>query len=420
MPIERRPVSVSCGTPSSKSNKLISLHVLRRVRDVLAIHRITTFTRYVTELHATPISPPDNEPRDLHTIKFAASHGSYTQLATVRQRRCTALVDILCNGHWIDLEKWLAAAPDVYDGQNYFRVKEVGWTIQRAWWRVHGLANNLHFPLLKLPPELLSSVYLAVLQPRTNPGLPGGGPIFGNCVDRQSNRYKFGTGWFEDDLADYPDAATQLPVNRALLGVSRDVRDRALEAVWRDARQVFQSYQGFNRLNAVTHLLPYWTLRKVCFDYSMENWANLLGIPIGYGYTRLVFDPANPSPDPTLQQVLPQLQDLEIYFRSPKHTSPPPLPPVTAEGEEDEDAGRVYDGDALLNYMPCQRMVCNAILVYAWPWIKDVGTIRLRGCIKDSTKSLWQERHRLYHYARQEPDLQEDEDWIKQVCRAEL
>lgn len=295
--------------------------------------------------------------------------------------------------------------------QNSELTDEHGVGHQQERWASNGKSFNLD----ELPGELMRHVFFEALQPRSALDLLGISPAFDNPNGGKDPRYMFGTGIFVDDM----------PANRELLLVSKEVQETAFEIVWIYSRQVFQTSADFVRFYRVHNQLSYVTLNKVCFAFAMEDWAQVMGIPISNNVQRFNFDPANPNRDHTLMQLLRQLQDLQIYFRSSKHTSPPP-PVRTVAATEDREAEeeeakepRDYPADALLTVMPYQRVICNAILVYAWPWIKDVGKIRLSGCIKDSTKALWLERHLVYRFQGVEPDLREDEKIIQDICERE-
>lgn len=135
-------------------------------------------------------------------------------------------------------------------------------------------------------------------------------------------------------------------------------------------------------------------MRKICLELSMAEWALWTGIPIDPGWTR---------PDWTFKQTIPQLDDLQIYFKSPKHNL----------------TSRDTTPDALLRVLPCQKMAVDSVLAYLWPMVKDIGKIHLTGTLKNSSLKRWTHIHKRYRFTngKEEPDLEADMFLMSEAIR---
>ncbi|KAI7597323.1 hypothetical protein KC343_g11694, partial [Hortaea werneckii] len=316
---------------------------------------------------------------------------------------------------WIPLQQWLKSLPEPTLPNYHVPAYED----QYQWWRSTGKP----FRLLDLPGELQERIFLFAVGEYIE-------PHFREKYVCDKNEYgiKHDGTRDEDDVLklsrwtvithgthrakrcgvskyDWTARPAIPPVNLGVLGLSKKTREAALYALWKQTTKVFRSPQKiplrrlrypdpatpeFDVSGIPTYVHPRFRpyLNRIQLALDNVDLLLLFGVPlpgINDGFS------VRPSPPPAhiFPTLLPHLKYLDIYFQSTARRSYNPW--HTTEMTSDRDR-RTYLTEALgmdLQRMPCQRILHDWILTYAYEYIRGIPRIELTGFIKDRVRRKW-------------------------------
>ncbi|KAI7470146.1 hypothetical protein KC357_g6240 [Hortaea werneckii] len=317
---------------------------------------------------------------------------------------------------WIPLQQWLMTLPEP-TMPNYH---VPAYQEQYQWWRSTGRP----FRLLDLPGELQERVFLFAVGDYVEPHFreesvwdedgyvnKQEGARDEDCVLKKSRwtiithgthrAKRYGVSKY-----DWTARPKISPVNLGILSLSKKTREAALYALWKQTTKVFRSPQRIpcRRLRSsdptfpdtdISGILTYIPSRFRPYlnriQLALDNVELLLlfGVPlpgINDAFT------VRPSPPPAhiFLTLLPHLKYLDIYFQSTARRSYNPW--HTTEMTPDRDR-RTYLTEELgmdLARMPCQRILQEWILTYAYEYIRGISRVELSGFIKAPVKKKWE------------------------------
>ncbi|KAJ4381748.1 hypothetical protein N0V86_003113 [Didymella sp. IMI 355093] len=178
-------------------------------------------------------------------------------------------------------------------------------------------------------------------------------------------RHLFHNGGVHDTTIDHSIEA----LSTALLRVSTFVYEDARKVGWENTRKCFHSVQLLF-LILRTGVKPNFNwLNKFVLDFNMRDWFKFLGVKT-HPYFRI--NDTNSSGH--IPQTLPQLEDLQTYFRRP-YDGYCHSPVWNAYGFRGEDR--------------CQRTMVDWIMTFLWPFIMRIGKVVLGDAIKRGSKPKW-------------------------------
>jgi hypothetical protein len=245
---------------------------------------------------------------------------------------------------------------------------------QQLWWK----KMDKSFRILDLPAELREYVLLEVLGGQIRPHVA---PVYGNndttvvLGSKHSNpvyermtyyeRWCYSEGYLNGLL--YP--------NYAIFSVSKQIREEALSVGWQGTEKYFYCPHRFQDVLSCTQvpLAEKW-LSKVTLVLDIVKLFELFG---------LAATDTGPSPFTQIPHVAAdllatntQIEVLSIDFPNPHVSNQSPW----------------YSFDGRFG---CYMDFIDWILIAAFPYIKHIPTIELRGAIKSATKRAWDTIFRL-------------------------
>ncbi|KAH4195343.1 hypothetical protein HBH70_188000 [Parastagonospora nodorum] len=338
--------------------------------------------------------PKGNNPS--HTVAIALTHGENLRienLAICIPRRKPEPC-------FIRADAWLRETYN-WDDEWDMRFTKMQYEKQQAWWKNNGQS----FRIFDLPQELRDAVYLQMVGPVVLPDTHHGRVVIGKGLSYGS----------AERLGRNRDA----DIDRANMTVMRVCK------AFREEATIVANRDTYKRLRQVAHTRAY---NKICqpFNAIPNILASIISNPPHALFLRNIqlemsaaayFASINIVPghnDPFASQVgafelrnltrFPALRNLDFRFISPKH--PGALCPWAKA-----------DGTSVHGAHACQKIWIDWLFTLAWRTLRTLGASHpvrytLSGCVKTSTKLLWE---RLLNDAHtdQTVDMQAEEAMIR-------
>jgi hypothetical protein len=115
----------------------------------------------------------------------------------------------------------------------------------------------------------------------------------------------------------------------------------------------------------------------------MDEWIGFFGVSVS---PALRLDPAHSSG--SLLQTIPQLAQLQMWFRDPKEREGYRESPWVDGARHDE------------LYTCCQRVMVDWVMTFAWPFVKTLPKVTIGGAVKHDSKVKWDALLALPAYAK--------------------
>ncbi|KAI7160396.1 hypothetical protein KC349_g3496 [Hortaea werneckii] len=318
---------------------------------------------------------------------------------------------------WVPLQQWLKTLPEP-TLPNYH---VLAYEEQFQWWRSTGNP----FRLLDLPGELQERVFLFAVGEYIEPQFlekyvwDEDGYVNkqeGACdkdgivlelrrwtaVTRGTHRAK------RSSISKYDWTArpTIPPVNLGILSLSKKTREAALYALWKQTTKVFRSPQSTpcRRLRSSDPCMPDTEISGIPtyipsrfrpylsrIQLALDNVELLLlfGVPLP-GINDDFSERPSPPPAHIFPTLRPHLKYLDIYFQSTARRSYNPWHTNEMTSDRDRRAYLTEDLGMDLQRMPCQRILHEWILTYAYEFIRGIPKVELTGFIKSPVKTKWE------------------------------
>jgi hypothetical protein len=280
--------------------------------------------------------------------------------------------------HWTPLRQCLLQlpiSPKIMEGTTKAGLpREIH--CQQLWWSITGK----HFPLMKLPKELRTVVYEHALGENVY-------PHYHRYIALGIDQLILGSdhGNCPGDDEDFREAGARPHApNYKILALNKRIRQEALEAGWNGTWKHFVSpFYLINALSDGLSPLGYNWLTRLQLNFTLDAYFTFFGVSFAPIAHRL-------SGNGDVLQGIGGLKHLELFFRSPYGPSAR-WNPWSHFYDQNHCTGW-FRGDS--NYktmasMPCQKIVIDYILAFAFPYIKDIPNIHLAGSIKRCTKEKW-------------------------------
>ncbi|RMY77060.1 hypothetical protein D0862_13633 [Hortaea werneckii] len=317
---------------------------------------------------------------------------------------------------WIPLQQWLKTLPEP-TLPNYH---VLAYEEQYQWWKSTGKP----FRLLDLPGELQERIFLFAVGEYVE-------PHFREECDLDENGYGImQDGTRDEDWVlkksrwtvithgthrakrrgvskyDWTARPAISPVNLGILCLSKETREAALYALWKQTTKVFRSPQSIphRRLRSFDPLMPDTDISGIPtyvpprfrpylsrIQLALDNVELLLlfGVPLP-GINDAFSVRPSPPPAHVFPTLLPHLKYLDIYFQSTAKRSYNPWHTNEMTSDRDRRAFLTEDLGMDLQRMPCQRILHDWILTYAYEYIHGIPKIELSGFIKVPLKTKWE------------------------------
>ncbi|KAI7085640.1 hypothetical protein KC356_g5679 [Hortaea werneckii] len=317
---------------------------------------------------------------------------------------------------WIPLQQWLKTLPEpTMPNYHVPAYKE-----QYQWWRSSGKP----FRLLDLPGELQERIFIFAVGEYIEPHFRE------ESVWDEDGHVNKQEGARDEDFVlkksrwtvithgthrakrcgvskyDWTARPAISPVNLGVLSLSKKTREAALYALWKQTTKVFRSPQSIPRrrlrssdptfpdtdISGIPSYIPsrfqpY--LNRIQLALDNVDLLLLFGVPlpgINDAFT------VRPSPPPAhiFPTLLPYLKYLDIYFQSTARRSYNPWHTTEMTPDPDRRAYLTEDLGMDLMRMPCQRILQEWILTYAYEYIRGISRVELSGFIKAPVKKKWE------------------------------
>jgi len=287
------------------------------------------------------------------------------------------------DGHqqpWTPLIHWLLQLPDpdrLTTGVTRRGVPRM-LHCQQVWWQKTGMC----FPLLRLPAELRALVYRHALgeniYPHTRYDQSLGtekltlGSIYYNVPIEQGRQPAI--------------AARSDPPNYEILALSKSIRKEALKAVWVGTWKHFVRPSYFaDALGANVIPLTYAWLTRLHLNFSSEDYFSFFGVSID---PNVSLSPANSKGQ--LLSNISELRHLELSFRKPYDIHRNRNPWSTFRDHNRHHTWFQVDQKyRSMPSIPCQKVMVDWILTFAFPFIRNIPNVYLVGAVKRVTKQKW-------------------------------
>jgi len=288
-------------------------------------------------------------------------------------------VVVLADNEWKPLKAWLLN----WQGTERFIWGTNGTLYaQQKWWSKNGRV----FRLMDLPRELRLLIFQQALGRFIHPATlynrhSGQKHVTLGCWRKNNPEYDMCRS--DNDWNRIQAEERYSPPNYALLRISRLVYTEALEGAWEGTRKHFISPEDlFDVLEAPNVPVRLNWLTKIQLNFCTQDYLLFLGLTAN---PAIRIDPS--SSNGHQLKAIATLKDLEIHFRNP-------YPKYGRDANDDpwkrftshlSDSGQILMTE---NYS-CYKTIVDWIMVFMFPFIKDISKLRLTGCIKTSVKNKW-------------------------------
>ena len=272
---------------------------------------------------------------------------------------------------WLSMEDWLRSLPA---STSEVPTDDEGYSQQFQWWQENGKS----FPLLDLPAELLRTMLLHLLG--TTAYCPDCLDFFRKSVyfrgflDKRGYEFHVSLPLLPSEQRTRPENIP--PVNEAVMLLNRFTHQVATEVLAEDTVKVVCQPHLFRKLLCSrSPELDLACLRhvKLCMGYNDFFSFFLVNVHRDPG----IFA----SYDAGLLARLPQLRSLELYFDALKADFANPW-----SSADLSNRGRKFTAGRL----PCQKVLADWILAYAYRYLRLVPEVKLSGYIKTSVRQKWE------------------------------
>ncbi|KAI7529663.1 hypothetical protein KC331_g15095, partial [Hortaea werneckii] len=318
---------------------------------------------------------------------------------------------------WVPLQQWLKNLPEP-TLPNYH---VLAYEEQYQWWRSTGKP----FRFLDLPGELQERIFLFAVGEYIEP------QFLENYVWDEDGYVNKQEGAYDKDeivleqrrwtavtrgthrakrsgISKYDWTARPAipPVNLGILSLSKKTQEAALYALWKQTTKVFRSPQSIpcRRLRSSDPYMPDTDISGIPtyvpsrfrpylsrIQLALDNVELLLlfGVPLP-GINDAFSTRPSPPPAHIFPTLLPHLKYLDIYFQSTARRSYNPWHTNEMTSDRDRRAFLTEDLGMDLQRMPCQRILHDWILTYAYEFIRRIPKVELTGFIKIPVKTKWE------------------------------
>ncbi|KAF2657870.1 hypothetical protein K491DRAFT_594063 [Lophiostoma macrostomum CBS 122681] len=305
-------------------------------------------------------------------------------------------------GTWKPLEAWLLGVTEYMDCGSTRSLSS-----QRIWWE----RNGKTFRLMDLPAEVRANVFEHILgspiylrtalNSSTGQNVvtfrPGKGAADYHSTIHWENSYAY------EEAEKFPRIATSYSkgrnvrlANMNIFLVNKQIRDEALKSGWEGTWKHFSlRYILKDVLQCPNPPTEFNWLSRIELHLSASGFIGLFGVEV---YPEIHID-ASCSYGHLLQRIL-NLKQLRLRFRSP-YDGPQANP--WRDYVQHRRYADVIQSDPRCKDMvkfPCQRILVDYILTFAFPFIKHVPNIYLAGCIKSKQKADWDRIFATEYYER--------------------
>ncbi|KAF2737032.1 hypothetical protein EJ04DRAFT_574885 [Polyplosphaeria fusca] len=292
----------------------------------------------------------------------------------------------------IPFKTWLTnlPLPNMKDGK--FSYDHI-WT----WWKCTGKV----FDIFALPAEIRELIYRHCLGQKLNlqsvqgrvvlgrgfPSFPDINLKFPNFPANYSARELIRESY--DDPRVQPRMVFVDKPDLNLLRLNKQVRAEALHAVWTHTRKSFLDPSVLEDVLSCGNTPSFSWLRRIELNFGTFEYIEFFGLfwrpyrPSRWGRR---WD--RPQVAASCLQSMPTLEDLQICFDGPYVVQ----------------AYRVIS-------LGCHKKVVDWILAGAFPFIKDIKTVKLTGCIKNSVKMRWDRILKIEYQERGAKEKSHDFDY---------
>jgi hypothetical protein len=284
------------------------------------------------------------------------------------------------DGMWRPVKEWLTDW--LQDRSQFWKGSKL--EAQQKWWKKMQYQTGKFFPFWRLPKELRLQILQHALgsdiHPRVHYMLSTKNyrVILGSPGENTLWTYNTLSLYYED-LKQY-EQRSDFP-NYAVFRVSKQFYKEAMTAGWVGTPKQFSWTCTLKDVLGCPNPppVPNW-LSIVYLEFSMSEYFDMFGVQVT---PSIRINPAR-CQGKVLQQMN-TLTELTFHFPNP-HESHDYENPWGMTVKWNESFQAVIKG---MRKYPCWKTIVDWILVFAFPFIKHVPKVHLRGCIKTAVKHKW-------------------------------
>ncbi|KAK5134738.1 hypothetical protein LTR08_006113 [Meristemomyces frigidus] len=284
---------------------------------------------------------------------------------------------------WLPLKQWLRTLPS----PTMKAYRKVVLEVQYKWWRSTGKP----FRFLDLPSELQRHILLFAIGEYVEPDYTSSSPL-NKRVDLTKGTQQL----HSRKIAGLHNSTTLpaiAPVNLALLGLNKSLRNMALDVLWGDTTKVYrpQLLTSTGYETALEHSI--YTVPHTCLKFirriqlALQNldYVDMFGVHLP-GIIQYTTDIVNGELGAKIFKALPNIKYLDLHFQSTADSSYSPW--LAAQHAHNRLSANAADMD--LERLPCQEVLLDRILCFAAEYIIHIPRVELTGFIKTCTKRKWE------------------------------